>query len=764
MRKGERTIQRIMASSSSLRVSSIHHQFCCFGGRRGTSSSSSSSYKSFKALNASSSSSTSLPENVLDNAQTIQTTGKPFKHRPPNFDFTALVASIASIRARLPLKVTNCTQLDPHTLTMHFINTEREKLVVQCSSHPDFARVALLGRGDGTRRTMQTIQTKKRDRLSFGVLANEILKDKVLIDAFVPVKFERVCVFRFAERAVAGESEYEVVCEVTGRKSNVIIVDAKTRNVVAASHQVGEKQSQVRSVVLGKPYAFPPAPPGKDPMEIGDCEAFRKAILNAEDGEDDDKNEGSLSKAFQGVSPALERTLRSIAAANATAPANETKTSEYYEALFDAFARWRASIDHALEAVEDEDKRAKNVKAYFSEHTRQILLHETENAVMINDDDENENENENIKDETKRTSLGAIFTEMYEEKSNENEYESERNDCLKAVKNALQKSANKKAAFEKQIKAGEKHDEMSLEADAIMAYASQYKKNDDFVNGFDFETGEPKTFKVDKDLGAIGTAEALYKKARKLRRTADAVFPLMEELEKEKEYLEQVEFNLRELSLGAVDDEETSPSSSSSSSLEDKIVLEEIKIELVRANLMKPRDKQSANEVKAMKAKKKNNGSNKNSNSKQSRKEQLMSGVRQYVAPSGKIVLCGRNSRGNEAVSLHLSQPQDVWFHVRGAPGSHVVLRQQPGAIASDEDMQFAADLAAFHSKVRNDGKVQVSYTSPKNVRKPSGVSRLGMVTITKEEVMIGRPDDSVSFKNGETGRARGDVTEDGFD
>lgn len=758
-----RKIKHMLTSSSSLRVSSIHHRYRCFDGRRGTFSPSSSSYTSSKAFNASSSSSSSLPNDVLENARTIQTTGKPLKHRPPNFDFTALVASIASIRSRLPLKVTNCMQLDPHTLTMHFINEEREKLVVQCSSHPDFARVALVPRGEATSRTTQTMQTKKRDRLSFGVLANEILRDKVLVEAFVPVKFERVCVFRFAERAVAGESEYEVVCEVTGRKSNVIIVDSKTRNVVAASHQVGEKQSQVRSVVLGKPYAFPPPPPGKDPMEIGDCEAFRKAILNDEDGEDDDKNFGSLSKAFQGVSPALERTLRAIAAANATVGANETKTSEYYEALFDAFARWRASVDRALEAVEDEDERAKNVKAYFSEHTRQILLHETENAVMVKDDDENENENE---DETRRTSLGAIFTEMYEEKSNENEYESERNDCLKAVKTALQKSANKKAAFEKQIKAGEKHDEMSLEADAIMAYASQYKKNDDFVNGFDFETGEPKTFKVDKDLGAIGTAEALYKKARKLRRTADAVFPLMEELEKEREYLEQVEFNLRELSLGAVDDEETSSSSSSSSSLEDKIVLEEIKIELVRANLMKPRDKQSANEVKAMKAKKKNNnnGSNKNSNSKQSRKEQLMSGVRQYVAPSGKIVLCGRNSRGNEAVSLHLSQPQDVWFHVRGAPGSHVVLRQQPGAIASDEDMQFAADLAAFHSKVRNDGKVQVSYTSPKNVRKPSGVSRLGMVTITKEEVMIGRPDDSVSFKNGETGRARGDVTEDGFD
>jgi len=233
-----------------------------------------------------------------------------------------------------------------------------------------------------------------------------------------------------------------------------------------------------------------------------------------------------------------------------------------------------------------------------------------------------------------------------------------------------------------------------------------------------------------------------------LRRTADAVLPLIEDLKQDTEYLEQVEFSLRELSL---DDDENNPSSVV---LDDKIVLEEIKIELVRANLMKPRDKQSMNEVKSMN---KNNKNGNNKNNKQSRKEQLMSGVRTYAAPSGKVILCGRNSRGNEAVSLHLSQPQDVWFHVRGAPGSHVVLRQQPGTTASDEDMQFAADLAAFHSKSRNDGKVQVSYTSPKNVRKPSGVSRLGMVTISSEKVWVARPENSVAYLNGETGRAQGD-------
>ena len=121
-----------------------------------------------------------------------------------------------------------------------------------------------------------------------------------------------------------------------------------------------------------------------------------------------------------------------------------------------------------------------------------------------------------------------------------------------------------------------------------------------------------------------------------------------------------------------------------------------------------------------------------------------MANVRTYVAPSGKEVLVGRNSKGNEAVSLKIGQNQDVWFHVRGAPGAHVILRQQPGETASAEDMTFAADLAAFHSKLRTGGNVDVSFTSPKHVRKPAG-ARLGMVTIGEESVMNGAPDRSVA-------------------
>ena len=97
-----------------------------------------------------------------------------------------------------------------------------------------------------------------------------------------------------------------------------------------------------------------------------------------------------------------------------------------------------------------------------------------------------------------------------------------------------------------------------------------------------------------------------------------------------------------------------------------------------------------------------------------------MANVRTYVAPSGKEVLVGRNSKGNEAVSLKIGQNQDVWFHVRGARRA-----RHPQATAretaSAEDMTFAADLAAFHSKLRTGGNVDVSFTSRSTCGNPRG-------------------------------------------
>ena len=324
----------------------------------------------------------------------------------------------------------------------------------------------------------------------------------------------------------------------------------------------------------------------------------------------------------------------------------------------------------------------------------------------------------------------------------------EKDRLLQAVGAAVKKNRQKVKSFRKQIAEAEAHEDVKTRADEIMAYQHGYQQGASALTVYDFETGEAKEIPIDALKGPVAAAEALYKKARKQRRTAGAVEPLLEAASREAEYLEQVEFSLRELTgQGGKDD---------------VLALEEIDAELVDARLVKPTGKGAAAEIKRQERSsgggKGKRGGTPSKPKKKGGRDDPMINIRRYVAPSGKEVLVGRTSRGNEAVSLSIGKDQDVWFHVRGAPGAHVILRQQPGQEASDEDLQYAADLAAFHSKLRTGGKVDVSFTSPKFVRKPSG-GRLGMVTIDKERVMLGMPDASEAAAEEASERAAGKKT-----
>ena len=79
---------------------------------------------------------------------------------------------------------------------------------------------------------------------------------------------------------------------------------------------------------------------------------------------------------------------------------------------------------------------------------------------------------------------------------------------------------------------------------------------------------------------------------------------------------------------------------------------------------------------------------------------------REFTSPLGVPILVGRNRKENEQLSLKLCREPDVWMHVRGVPGAHVVLQmskikgKEP---PSDECMQMAADLAAFYSEARDE-------------------------------------------------------------
>ena len=722
----------------------------------------------------------------------------PARKKLPAFDYTALVASVAEIRAlAVPTKVEVAVQADAYTLVLGLRGLEG-KTALHVSWHPDAARVSL---GPPPPRV------HKSENLSFGEQAQAVLRNLILVEASIPEPWERVAVFGFAARP-GDPVAIRLRVETQGRNSNAMLTseddaDADDRNrskqgtIVACAYQVGASQTSVRPSSPGFAYQPPPPAPGISPDAFGeipgglaDVLAFREAVTAAAKAkkrvtkkkkktDDEAPNEtpfpertetvqnaavsdaavqDGIVRAWRGVSPALARSLLKDAGFDAGVAVSDLSDGDWdaAHAEWTAWARATRSVVSSIARLDDfsqTDSGAADplAAARWREDEGQLLLHAAASqsanngapgasplaaaaaaAAAVNADA--------VSEEDRARSMpvppvGALFASVYGEAKDTDVFRREKDRVTQGARAALKKTRQKTSAFRKQIADAADFESTKTAADEIMAYLHGYVEGSSVIEVYDFETGEARSVAIDPLVGAKATAEKLYKRARKRKRTAGAVEPLLSAAVAEEAYLEQIEFALSELSGGGADD---------------ALALEEIAQELVDAKLIKPAGKGAAAQIreeergKTKKGKKSPAASaakNKN-NKKRLAREAAMSNVRRYLAPSGKEVLVGRNSTGNEAVSLKLGQDQDVWFHVRGAPGAHVILRQQPGETASPEDTQFAANLAAFHSKMRTGGKVDVSFTSPKHVRKPSG-ARLGMVTMDKESVMTGRPDDA---------------------
>ena len=99
-----------------------------------------------------------------------------------------------------------------------------------------------------------------------------------------------------------------------------------------------------------------------------------------------------------------------------------------------------------------------------------------------------------------------------------------------------------------------------------------------------------------------------------------------------------------------------------------------------------------------------------------------------------------RNNDGNDYVTHHLARPEDYWFHVHGAAGSHVVLRRGKGPNEpSRSTVEEVASWAAFYSQARTAGKVPVIVTRKKYVRKPRK-GPPGLALCTNEKTVMVRP------------------------
>jgi len=108
------------------------------------------------------------------------------------------------------------------------------------------------------------------------------------------------------------------------------------------------------------------------------------------------------------------------------------------------------------------------------------------------------------------------------------------------------------------------------------------------------------------------------------------------------------------------------------------------------------------------------------------------------VSRDGINIYYGRSARQNDALTFNVAQPDDLWLHARGVPGSHVVIRSG-GNQVPESTVAEAARLAARHSQARADTAVDVIVTEKRHVRRVAGAPP-GLVTVSNERVLRVRP------------------------
>ncbi len=120
------------------------------------------------------------------------------------------------------------------------------------------------------------------------------------------------------------------------------------------------------------------------------------------------------------------------------------------------------------------------------------------------------------------------------------------------------------------------------------------------------------------------------------------------------------------------------------------------------------------------------------------RKKQQNISFKEELSVEGYRILIGKNNSQNDILTTRLASKNDLWFHAKNIPGSHVVVFCD-GKEVSDETVTKAALLAAKNSKAATSSQVPIDYTLIKNVKKPNG-AKPGMVIYTTNKTVFVNP------------------------
>ncbi|MGH7998269.1 MAG: Rqc2 family fibronectin-binding protein, partial [Brasilonema sp.] len=298
--------------------------------------------------------------------------------------------------------------------------------------------------------------------------------------------------------------------------------------------------------------------------------------------------------------------------------------------------------------------------------------------------------------------IQELLNRYYTDQFNQQIFSQLRHQLSQKLNNLLEKLRVKSANFQQRLQQSEKADEYRQKADLLMAYLHEWQVGMTEIIIPDFETSEPVKIALQPDKNAVQNAQNLYKQHQKLKRARIAVEPLLAEVNSEIEYLEQVE-----AAISQIENYNTA---------EDLQALEEIREELIGQKYLEDSEYR-----------------------RRSPNDAASTNFYHDRTPSGFEVLIGRNNRQNDQLTFRVANDYDLWFHAQEIPGSHVLLRLEPGAVPEEADLQYVANLTAYYSRGRQSDQVPVVYTQPKYVYKPKG-AKPGIAIYKQERIIWGQP------------------------
>ena len=292
------------------------------------------------------------------------------------------------------------------------------------------------------------------------------------------------------------------------------------------------------------------------------------------------------------------------------------------------------------------------------------------------------------------SSISQVLETYYASKNTLTRIRQKSSDLRKIVQTALERNRKKYDLQLKQLKDTEKRDNYKLYGELLYTYGYNIKEGAKELEAFNYyDNNTLIKIPLDPDFSAQENAKRYFDKYGKLKRTYEALSEYSKETKEEITHLESI---ATALDIALLEED-----------------LQEIKEELIEYGYI--RRKYTA------------------------KKQKITSKPFHYLSSDGFHIYVGKNNFQNEDITFQLATGNDWWFHAKGIPGSHVIVKTQ-GKDLPDKTFEEAARLAAFYSKGRGNEKVEIDYTEKKNIKKVAG-AKPGFVIYHTNYSMLVSPD-----------------------